>query len=83
MDFQEAVDLIRRLLPLLLPVLLIQLGMVVYALVDLSKRSSTRGPRWAWALGLIVLALGVPSGIILSAIYLAWGRNVEAVDDQD
>jgi hypothetical protein len=83
MDFQEVVDLSRRLLPLLLPVLLIQFGMVVYALVDLSRRQVVRGPRWAWAVGLVVLAVGVPSGILLSAVYLAWGRNVEAADDQD
>lgn len=62
---------------LLSPIFLIQLGMVIYALIDLARRARTRGPRWAWALGLIVTALGFPTGIIVSGIYLAWGRHAE------
>jgi hypothetical protein len=62
---------------LLSPVLLIQVGMAVYALIDLARRVKTRGPRWAWALGLIVTAFGIPSGIIVSGVYLAWGRHAE------
>ncbi len=69
---------ILNLVLLVSPIFLIQLGMAVYALVDLKRRAKTRGPRWAWALGLIVTALGVPSGIIVSGVYLAWGRHAEA-----
>jgi hypothetical protein len=69
---------ILNLALLLLPVFLIQVGMAVYALVDLSRRAKTRGPRWAWALGLIVSTFTLPSGIIVSGIYLAWGRHAEA-----
>ena len=69
---------ILNLALLLLPVFLIQVGMAVYALIDLSRRAKTRGPRWAWALGLIVSTFTVPSGIIVSGIYLAWGRHAEA-----
>ena len=63
---------------LLSPIFLIQLGMVIYALVDLKRRQKTRGPRWAWALGLIITTFGFPSGILVSGIYLAWGRHAEA-----
>jgi len=69
---------ILNLVLLLSPIFLIQMAMAVYALVDLSRRAKMRGPRWAWALGLIVTALAVPSGIIVSGIYLAWGRHAEA-----
>lgn len=69
---------ILKLALLLSPVFLIQVGMAVYALVDLSRRAKTRGPRWAWALGLIVSTFTLPSGIIVSGIYLAWGRHAEA-----
>lgn len=69
---------ILNLALLLLPVFLIQVGMAVYALVDLARRAKTRGPRWAWALGLIVSTFTLPSGIIVSGIYLAWGRHAEA-----
>ena len=69
---------ILNLALLLSPVVLIQVGMAVYALVDLARRTKTRGPRWAWALGLIVTLFGIPAGIIVSGIYLAWGRHAEA-----
>ena len=74
MTTQEILNLVL----LLSPVFLIQVGMAVYALIDLARRTKTRGPRWAWALGLIVTAFGIPSGIIVSGIYLAWGRHAEA-----
>ena len=73
MTTQEILNLVL----LLSPVFLIQVGMAVYALVDLSRRAKTRGPRWAWALGLIVSTFTLPSGIIVSGIYLAWGRHAE------
>jgi heme/copper-type cytochrome/quinol oxidase subunit 2 len=68
---------ILNLALLLSPIVLVQLAMVIYALIDLAKREKTRGPRWAWALGLIVTALGIPTGIIVSGVYLAWGRHAE------
>ena len=69
---------ILNLALLVSPIFLIQVGMAVYALIDLKRRTKTRGPRWAWALGLIVAAFTVPSGIIVSGAYLAWGRHAEA-----
>lgn len=73
-------DLLKLLL-LLSPIFLIQLGLAIYALVDLSRRQHIRGKRWAWAVGLVLSALALPSGIIISALYLTWGRNIEASDD--
>ncbi len=69
---------ILNILLLLSPIFLIQLGLVIYALIDLSQRTKMHGPRWAWALGLIITAVGFPTGIIVSGVYLAWGRHVEA-----
>jgi hypothetical protein len=69
---------ILNLVLLLSPVFIIQVGMAVYALIDLKRCPKTRGPRWAWALGLIVTAFTIPSGIIVSGVYLAWGRHAEA-----
>jgi len=63
---------------LLSPIFLIQLGMAIYALVDLARRARVHGPRWLWTLGLILGALSLPTGIILSGVYLAWGRHAEA-----
>ena len=68
---------LQTLLLLLIPIILIQLGLAIYCLVDLSKRKVTRGPRWVWAVFLVFTALALPSGIILQAFYLLWGRQVE------
>jgi hypothetical protein len=75
---KETLDTIKFVLLLLSPVILIQVGMAVYALVDLKGRLTTHGPRWAWVLGLILSIFSFPAGIIVSGVYLAWGRHAEA-----
>ena len=76
---------ILTLLLLISPIFLIQLGMAIYALIDLSRRKAVRGPRWAWTVGLILGIFAVPSGIIISGFDLAWGRQtgMEPDDDSD
>jgi hypothetical protein len=66
-----------KYIPLVIPLILIQLGLAIYALVDLARRAQTHGPRWLWAVGLSVTVLAFPGGVIVSGLYLAWGRNVE------
>jgi hypothetical protein len=39
---------IREYLPLLIPIIIIQLALVVAALLDWVKRPQTRGPKWLW-----------------------------------
>ncbi len=74
---------ILTLILLISPIFLIQLGMAIYALIDLPKRKILRGPRWLWAVLLVFGMFAVPSGIIISGLYLAWGRQpgMEAADD--
>jgi hypothetical protein len=60
---------LTRILPLLIPILLLQLGLMIYALVDLAKRERTKGPKWLWALIIIFLELFGP------VIYLLAGRE--------
>jgi hypothetical protein len=55
--------------------------LAIYALIDLSHRQQVRGKRWLWAVALVISALALPSGIIVSGLYLAWGRNIEAQND--
>lgn len=54
---------------LLLPILLIQLGLMIFALVDLIKNPNPNGPKWMWAV-LIVVA-----NIIGPILYLVIGRR--------
>ncbi len=60
---------IIQLLPLIIPLVLLQLILMVVALVDLAKRERTRGPKWMWA---IIVILGELLGPIL---YFIIGRE--------
>ena len=63
---------LNSILPLLIPLLVIQLGLMVYCLVDLSRRAKVRGlPKWAWAL---IIILGELIGPI---VYIFVGRIEE------
>jgi hypothetical protein len=62
-------DLLKALLPLLVPIVILELALLAIALVDLIRRKRTRGPKWAWAL-LIVLV-----NIIGPIAYLLFGRE--------
>ena len=65
-------DEIRPYLPLLIPVLLIELGLIIAALVDLIRRPHTRGPKWVWVL--IILFFNFIGPIL----YFVLGRGEEA-----
>jgi hypothetical protein len=62
-------ETIRDYLPFLIPVILLQLGLMIFALLDLIRREKTRGPKWLWA---ILIVLGELLGPIL---YLLIGRE--------
>jgi hypothetical protein len=60
---------IMAFLPLIIPLVVIQLGLMVYCLVDLSRREKVRAlPKWAWAL---IIILGELIGPI---VYIFVGR---------
>lgn len=60
---------LRELIPLLVPILVIQVALIVVALLDLSKRTETRGPRWMWVFIIIFLNLLGP------ILYFVVGRD--------
>jgi hypothetical protein len=60
---------ITQWIPFLIPVVVIQLALMAFALVDLARRERTRGPKWVWAL---VIVFGELLGPI---IYLLFGRE--------
>jgi len=64
-------ELIKQYLPLLIPVVLIELGLMVTALVDLIRRAQTRGPKWVWALVIILI------NFIGPIVYFVAGRKEE------
>jgi hypothetical protein len=62
-------DLLKTLLPLLIPIVLIELALMVVALVDLIRRERTKGPKWVWALVVVLI------NIIGPIVYLLFGRE--------
>ena len=62
---------LRDLVPLLIPILIIQMALVVIALWDLIKREKTRGPKWLWLIVILFI------NFIGPIIYLVVGREDE------
>jgi len=62
-------DILADYLPFLIPLILLQLALMAFALVDLVRRQRTRGPKWLWA---IIIVLGEILGPV---IYLLVGRE--------
>lgn len=59
---------------LLIPVGLLQLGLQIAAIVNLIRRRHTRGPKWLWAL---IIVLGSLLGPV---IYFAVGRDTREAE---
>ena len=67
----KELDGLMRYLPLLIPVLILQLGLTVAALLDLAKRTATRGPKWVWVLVIVFV------NFIGPVVYFVAGRGDE------
>jgi hypothetical protein len=64
-------DKLMQFIPYLIPVLIIQLVLIVIALIDLVKREHTRGPKWLWAIIIILV------NFIGPIVYFVVGRKEE------
>ena len=63
-------EAIKDILPFLIPLLVIELGLMVFALVDLARRKVVKGgQKWPWVLVIVLL------GIIGPIFYLLVGRE--------
>ena len=68
---EQELQQIKDLLPLLIPIILVQLGLMIAALVDLIKRSETQGPKWLWVVVIVFFNLIGP------IVYFVVGRKDE------
>ncbi len=64
-------DAIRPYIPFLIPIIIIQLSLMIFALVDLARRPTANGPRWMWAFVIIFI------NIIGPIAYFLIGRREE------
>ena len=67
MDIQQ----LQQLIPLLIPIAILQLGLMVVALIDLARREKTKGPKWAWLLVILLVSMLGP------ILYFVMGRQEE------
>jgi len=65
----DKVKTLSDYLPFLIPVLLLQLGLAIFCLIDLARRNRTKGPKWMWA---IIIIFGELVGPL---VYLLIGRE--------
>ena len=65
----DSLALIKQWLPLLIPVMILELGLMIAALVDLIKREKTKGPKWVWVLVIVFINLFGP------IVYFLAGRD--------
>jgi hypothetical protein len=60
---------LRRWLPLLLPIVVLEWGLMLAALIDLLRRERTKGPKWVWVLVVVLVNLVGP------IVYWLFGRE--------
>ncbi|HZU87521.1 MAG TPA: PLDc N-terminal domain-containing protein [Anaerolineaceae bacterium] len=65
----DSLALLKEWLPLLIPVVILELGLMIAALVDLIKREKTKGPKWVWVLVIVLVNLFGP------IVYFLVGRD--------
>jgi hypothetical protein len=61
----------QQMLPYLIPVILIEIILLIFALRDLVKQQATRGPKWMWVI--IILFVQIVGPIV----YFLVGRKEE------
>ena len=62
-------EALKPYIPYLIPVIIIQLGLMIFALVDLVRRERTKGPKWMWAIVIVAV------NIIGPVVYLLAGKD--------
>ena len=67
----EVMEVIKDLLPLLIPIIIIEVVLMIAALWDLIRREKTKGPKWLWVVIIIFFNLIGP------IIYFIVGRDDE------
>ncbi len=62
-------ETVRPLIPYLVPILVLELGLAIFALRDLSRRESLNGPKWMWVVVILLVQLVGP------ILYFTIGRR--------
>ncbi|MBA7560113.1 hypothetical protein ES708_01734 [subsurface metagenome] len=74
-DINFIITEILRLLPFFIPIIIIQYGLMIFALVQLFKNEAAYLPKWGWALIIIFI------NIIGPVVFLIVGKKKEIEND--
>lgn len=74
-DINFIITEILRLLPFFIPIIIIQYGLMIFALVQLFKNEAAYLPKWGWALIIIFI------NIIGPVVFLIIGKKKEIEND--
>lgn len=56
---------LNEMLPFLLPLAILQIGLIIFAMADLVRRPHTRGPKWLWAVLILFVQFIGPLGYFI------------------
>jgi hypothetical protein len=70
-------SVLRHLIPLLIPVAIIELGLLVWALLDIIRRKNVKGPKIVWIIVVVVIEIFGPIA------YFLFGRGEESVEEDN
>lgn len=73
----DSFESIKDFLPYLIPLLVLELGLLIFALVDLLNRQNVRGEKMLWVVLIIFI------GIIGPVIYFIFGRRKGVVANSE
>ena len=71
-ELESIISEIIKLLPYFIPVIIIEYGLLIFALVQLFKNEVKYMPKWGWALIIILI------NIIGPAVFLIMGRKKDS-----
>jgi hypothetical protein len=74
-DINFIITEILRLLPFFIPLIIIEYGLMIYAIVQLARNEAAYLPKWGWALIIIFI------NIIGPVVFLIVGKKKEIEND--
>ncbi|MFZ0545991.1 MAG: PLD nuclease N-terminal domain-containing protein [Candidatus Promineifilaceae bacterium] len=66
---EKDLQLLKDLIPYLIPIIIIQYALVIAAIIDLARREKTRGPKVAWVFIILIV------NFIGPILYFVIGRD--------
>ncbi len=66
---------LAQLLPLLIPVAILEIGLLVWALLDLIRRKHVKGNKIVWIIVIVLI------NVIGPIVYFLFGRGEESAED--